>query len=278
MPTYNPSGQINLTVVGGTVPVGHYAADGSWNIVVNAGTGGPIGLMHPSGAYNAVVVTDPGSPYYSANGSMNVIANAASPSGFSPVQPRGFNTVAPVTTAFDPATKSPNVTLSNNNLTITGVTNGAANSTVSKTTGQYYCEFSIIVATGVQGIGLTNATAGTTTFPGVDFNGVGWITDGRTLLNNANVASIDTWGGGSTLRIAADLTAKLIWFQRDAGFWNANASANPATGVGGTSFATVSAGPYFIHAYCGNVGIQYTANFGNTAYTQAAPVGFGNWV
>lgn len=91
MPTYNPSGQINLTVVGGTVPAGHYAADGSWNIVVNAGTGGPIGLYHPSGAYNAVVVADPGSPYYAANGSMNVIANAASPSGFSPVQPRGFN-------------------------------------------------------------------------------------------------------------------------------------------------------------------------------------------
>lgn len=95
MPTYNPSGQINLTVVGGTVPVGHYAADGSWNIVVNAGTGGPIGLYHPSGAYNAVVVTDPGSPYYSANGSMNVIANAASPSGFSPVQPAGSSSSAP---------------------------------------------------------------------------------------------------------------------------------------------------------------------------------------
>ena len=81
MSLYNADGQINLTVVPGTSFTGIYATDGSWNIVINDGSTNK-GYYHPCGAINAVVVTDPSSPYYASNGSVNVIANNFGSYGF----------------------------------------------------------------------------------------------------------------------------------------------------------------------------------------------------
>jgi len=74
------------TSVSGSSLTGLYAADGSYNIVLNTSNTW-MGLYHPCGAYNAVLVTDPSSGYYAANGSVNVIQN--SDSSFSPVVPLG---------------------------------------------------------------------------------------------------------------------------------------------------------------------------------------------
>lgn len=74
MAYYNASGQMNLTVVDGTDYVGRQATDGSTHIVLNDGSA-YTGFAHPSGAINAVVVTD-NSSTSNPNGSMNVIAIA----------------------------------------------------------------------------------------------------------------------------------------------------------------------------------------------------------
>lgn len=84
MSLYNASGTINLTSVSGSSYTGLSAIDGSWNIVINTSTI-PVGLYHPCGALNAVVVTDPSSGYYNINGSMNVISNGSG--GYNPVYP-----------------------------------------------------------------------------------------------------------------------------------------------------------------------------------------------
>lgn len=69
--TYNASGRILTTVVDGSVYTGRYAADGSWNIVLNDGSA-LVGLTHPCGALNAVI-NDSAVTYYANNGSINVV-------------------------------------------------------------------------------------------------------------------------------------------------------------------------------------------------------------
>lgn len=92
MTLYNTNGQIRLTSVPGTSLTGLYAADGSYNIVLNTNTTQWLGLQHPCGAYNAVVVTNPIS-FYNANGSLNVIQN--SDTSYSSAFPAGFSSSTP---------------------------------------------------------------------------------------------------------------------------------------------------------------------------------------
>ncbi len=87
MSTHNTKGTISCTqLTNPTSFVGKYAADGSWNIVVNDGvTGGFKGLHHPSGAFNAVLTTQTNVPFNAPNGSMYVKNNTQG--GVSPVNP-----------------------------------------------------------------------------------------------------------------------------------------------------------------------------------------------
>ncbi len=88
MGLYDSNRQIRLTVVDGSIRTGLFAVDGSWNIVLNAGTGAKLGAYHVCGALNATVTTDPFAGYYSANNSMNVILNASG-TGYTPVDAGG---------------------------------------------------------------------------------------------------------------------------------------------------------------------------------------------
>jgi hypothetical protein len=74
---YNGDGQIVITQVDGTSYTGLYAADGSYNAVVNNETPLP-GLYHPCGALNASSVDDTVTSFYSPTGGVNVILNEAS--------------------------------------------------------------------------------------------------------------------------------------------------------------------------------------------------------
>jgi len=82
---------------------------------------------------------------------------------------------------------------------------------------------------------------------------------------------------GNVICVAIDLTAQTIWMRVNGGNWNLSGTADPATGVGGVSFAGINAGPYFPAISSSDNGSIATANFGATAYAQTAPSGFGNW-
>lgn len=70
--SYNVNNRLATTVVPGSSYTGLYAANGSYNIVINA-SGSYQGLYHPCGAYNAVSVADTVRSFYAANGSVNVV-------------------------------------------------------------------------------------------------------------------------------------------------------------------------------------------------------------
>lgn len=72
--SYNSDGQLILTQVNGLSYTGLYAADGSWNIVINDGST-ISGKYHPCGALNAVITTNPSAGAIAPNGSMYVILN-----------------------------------------------------------------------------------------------------------------------------------------------------------------------------------------------------------
>lgn len=74
MNLYSPDGTRQVTSVNGLSYVGLYAADGSYNGVLNDGTSTYKGMYHPSGALNITVVTDPSDTnFFSSNGSLKVI-------------------------------------------------------------------------------------------------------------------------------------------------------------------------------------------------------------
>lgn len=77
MGIYDSNAQIRLTTVDGLTETGLYATDGSWNVVLNAGTGEKLPIQHTCGALNASVTADVFAGYYAANNSMNVKTNIA---------------------------------------------------------------------------------------------------------------------------------------------------------------------------------------------------------
>jgi hypothetical protein len=64
-----------------------------------------------------------------------------------------------------------------------------------------------------------------------------------------------------------------LWTRIDGGFWNGDASANPATGVGGMTLAG-TAGQVLYPTVGGPGTVGLTLNFGATAFAQAVPAGF----
>lgn len=72
MSLYNTDGQRQVTIVTGSTYTGIQAIDGSYNGVLNDGTG-ILGLYHPCGAYNVTLATNPNSLVQATNGSLCII-------------------------------------------------------------------------------------------------------------------------------------------------------------------------------------------------------------
>ncbi|MCK1712103.1 hypothetical protein [Bradyrhizobium sp. 143] len=52
------------------------------------------------------------------------------------------------------------------------------------------------------------------------------------------------FANGDICCVAVDLGSKIIWFRNGGGSWNGSGANNPATGVGGISFLSVT-GPFY---------------------------------
>jgi hypothetical protein len=191
--------------------------------------------------------------------------------------------VVPSTVAFDPATAT-QLALSNGNLTATHNTSNTAGVTVSKNknSGKFYFEF-VLALLGTNGssicVGFLSSAGAVTEDGSVATNSVSVFFGSNTILyangvstakNFGNRVLNDVWG------IAVDFGARLAWFRKNGGNWNVDPTANPATGVGGVTFASASYTPW-VRFPGGISGEVVTANFGATAYANAAPSGFNNW-
>lgn len=175
-------------------------------------------------------------------------------------------------------------TLSNGNLTVThsSTSTGGGRSTFLKTTGKYFFE---VTATSTAGI---NDAIGILTSTGTYSN---IVVDGTncTVVDRGNNGSIYSDGGntgkqlgtiisGNIICVAIDLDARLGWFRKSGGSWNGDATADPATGIGGVAIGAGSFSPVIAFGGTGAAsGNNMTANFGQSTYVYPAPAGFGNW-
>lgn len=199
----------------------------------------------------------------------------------------GGGALVSASNAWDPAKTNAAITLSNLNLTTSGGANnyssyGAVKSTL---TGKKYLESFINVTGGNLNMvfGIANGTFGYVTngnYVGVDINSFGYFAKtGQIFLNSAQIGpTIQTIGGvGVTICQAFDFDNLKAWFRIDAGNWNnaAIGSQDPANNIGGASFSTMAAGPYFA------AGTQYDSPADQITATFAAsfafpvPAGFG---
>jgi hypothetical protein len=182
---------------------------------------------------------------------------------------------------FNPAFKNTNLTLSNGNLTAANNATGgffSVGSTVSESSGLFYCEFTIGPSPTNSVVGIVNSSFAVSTaiFVGDDPNGIGFVSSGAVKINASTVSTIQTFTNGNVVSMAVDFTHQMIWFRTNAGNWNNSGTANPATNSGGISFSSVT-GPNFPAVTPSAANQTITANFGATSYAESVPSGFGNW-
>jgi hypothetical protein len=183
---------------------------------------------------------------------------------------------------FEPDTAI-DVTVTNDRLTAaqttTTITSGVHVLT-ARTTGKYYFEMTVtVINSGARGVGLIN--------PGASYNGV--IATGLNCViyytNSGNISSNNASSGksvgiaavGQVIGVAIDLDARKAWFRRAGGNWNGEVIgiSDPAAGLGGVTVGSGAFAP--VVAFSNSFASAFTANFGATAYANAAPSGFSNW-
>jgi hypothetical protein len=177
---------------------------------------------------------------------------------------------------------SAGVVVSNGNLTVTHGTNNTGvgvNSTAFLVAGKWYFEVTLQgVVNGGDALGIMLSTG--------TFNNVVSGTNSTVVLlggtsnvwsNNANTSmNLGSPSVGDVFGVAIDLNAKLAWFRRNNGNWNASGTANPATGTGGATIAGGAFAPV-VAFVSGATTDAMTANFGQSAYSGTPPSGFANW-
>jgi hypothetical protein len=147
-----------------------------------------------------------------------------------------------------------NLTLKANNNTPSG-----GRSTIGKSTGKWYWECSPDSSATAQSIAVATSSADLNSQMGSDAFGWGYLADGTIYHNGGTLASVSSYGSGSLIGIALDMSAGTVAFYLN------NVLKYTATGLSGTFFAAASG------RYAPN-GI--IANFGATALTYTPPTGF----
>jgi hypothetical protein len=185
-------------------------------------------------------------------------------------------------TTLNPADKAANVTLSGGNLIAAATTNavGIVRAIDKQITGKFYWEATLTTNTAVQsGCGVASLQTSLTqslasqSGPCALFHNGAVYSDGVQFGSSIFGASVVS---GVVVGMALDLASRQMWFRLGAaGFWNANAGANPATGVGGVYLPGLGPGaPVYPALTFGATSDAATLNFGDSAFTGVVPSGF----
>ena len=181
----------------------------------------------------------------------------------------------------------------------TGSTFQQARALDGKSSGKWYAEFLIGTANTLIGLGDVNfgpAIAGQGTGPGSSGSGGNRITltaagacldtGGPGNVPAATSRNVLNYANGDVMALAVDFDNKLLWFRKNgAGNWNGSfggASADPATGVGGITFAgLVEELPLFLIAQL-NISSASSITLctdasGTNALNFSPPSGFSRW-
>jgi hypothetical protein len=189
-----------------------------------------------------------------------------------------------VLNAWNSADKSTNMVLSNADMAATSstATPGGARSITKRqngAAGKYYAEYRINVATGANsrcGISPISSSlpASTTGIFGVVLSSGSIIVGGSGVSNvGASLTAADV------LCVAWDSGAKLIWFRKNNGLWNNDASANPATGTNGITATGVDNGDHALWMLSNAAADSITIRTELAELTQSPlPSGFTDWM
>ncbi len=148
-----------------------------------------------------------------------------------------------------------------------------------KNTGKWYFEVTVNQSTGLNdGSGLL-AGPGTLVNFGSGTNSVSVKLSGAIRSNGVDTGvTLGAIAASDIIQWAVDLDADLFWVRKNAGNWNNNVSADPATGVGGlscSSFASTCLFPVVGFGGTGTLaGDNMTFNFGQNAFAHTVPSGF----
>lgn len=171
-----------------------------------------------------------------------------------------------------------NIMLSNGNLTAiaAATTNymlAKANTYVA--TGKYYFEWTCNAFTNAGAFEVGLAPPYQVVNGQVQDSGICWAAGG-TISGVTAPPAMGAYAAGDILGIAIDFGAQLIWFRKNGGLWNVNALADPTTGTGGASIATLlNQYKQFTPAFsCNATNDQVTFNFGAGAFQFPAPGGY----
>jgi hypothetical protein len=189
---------------------------------------------------------------------------------------------APTFTAWNPSDKSAAISLSNSNRTTSAAPNWdgyGIRSVTSHTSGKRIFE---LVTTGYtyQGIAPASTTlsypgGGTSTGAIISYpNDIYFTTVSGVQSNLYTATPVRTEPGTTTY--AFDFDADLMWIAFNGGDWNNNPSADPATGTGGVSIASVTNSTWFIYCGFGDAGTS-VLNAGHAAFAKTTPAGFTAW-
>jgi hypothetical protein len=159
------------------------------------------------------------------------------------------------------ADKDASITLSGGSLvaTTSGVGTSLVRSTIGKSSGKWYWEYTFTVATPIF-LGVSDTTPATNHWPGQDATSYSYYKSG----NSYNVATATAYGAtfvaGDVISVMLDMDSGLIAFRK-----NNAAQGTAYTGLTGTMYACVGA----------NVGASaITANFGASAMVYSPPAGY----
>lgn len=156
---------------------------------------------------------------------------------------------------WNPADKDASITLSGGDLTAVGAGTGSVRSTIGKSTGKWYWEL-LVNSTGSQVAGIIPGSEALNTLPGYTMNGWGYSNAGQILNNATLIVSAASYTSTNTIGVALDMdTLTIKWYLN-------NSLIDTETIASGTYYA--------ITGWNANM----TANFGATAFTYSAPVGY----
>lgn len=186
-------------------------------------------------------------------------------------------------TTWDSSKKSANITLSGGNLTATNsdaINYNSVGSIASFTTGaKRYWEITIggAFTSGANGFGFGNASFTWTPASGTIYlghsNSAGFWNDGVYIGTSLVLSWSSGFTSSSVIGIAVDFNNTRAWWRVGAGNWNNSGTANPATNTGGVDISSVT-GALFAGWTSYGVSDVVTANFGGSAFANAAPSGF----
>jgi hypothetical protein len=173
---------------------------------------------------------------------------------------------------WNPSDKSASITLSGSDLVASNSdasTNHSVRAIRGKSTGKWYWEITVNFATANNGseIGAGSSSVGLdglmrNSATGWTFQENGYYGNNFTYFNAGLV-----WATGDIISVAIDMDAGKIWWRKN-GTWT---SGNPADGSS-PKFSNLSGTVYPMCSAKGTT--QYTANFGDSAFTYSVPSGF----